>query len=172
MALSKDTVRPYWPKKLEHFVVEKEAADGAGFTPGTVVVEVSGNIVGVDLNESLHLELPCYMVWTDGSTRVDIEYINSSGTTKEMYTCLAGQFKADVLADTTLFVSAPVAGDTLVKSDSTSGGAAGKMEPLNSSELASRLGTDVENYLSVLGRVEGDARSGDANFVNCSFDLG
>lgn len=167
MALSKATLIPYWPKDLHTILVEKESAAGANFTPGTLVVEVSGSVVACDTDTVSHRTLPAYMVWTDGSTRVDTTEYKLDGTTVQLHTCLAGQFKADVKA--TLFTATPVAGDVIAKSAT-----AGQLDPLDAAQLAALIGSGAERVVEVIGRVEGASRKAglDSTFFNCSFDLG
>lgn len=165
MALSKATVIPYWPKDLHTILVEKESAAGANFTPGTLVVEVSGEVVACDTGTALHEHLPAYMVWTDGSTRVDTTEYKLDGTTVQLHTCLAGQFKADVKA--TLFTATPNPGDMIGKSST-----AGLLIPLNAAAVAALIAAG--DSFQIIGRVEGASRKAglDSTFFNCSFDLG
>lgn len=173
MALSKETLIPYWPKNMFDTVVEKTSASTGtalvahAFTPGTLVVEISGKIVACDTDTTSHKTLPAYMVWTDGSTRQDILEYELDGTVVEQYTCLAGKFKADLHAD--LFTSTPQAGFVIMRSAT-----AGKLNVVSLADYTTLLGTSAGNDLLVVGRVEGAGRKKglSASFWNCSLDLG
>jgi len=170
MALSKTYVRPYRPNDMSTVQREKVAADGSGFTPGTLVVEVSGLLVECDTDTAVHKTLPAYLVWTDGSTRQDISTYESDGTQVEMYTVLGGNIRADLAAS--LFTATPVAGDTLVRSAT-----AGKIDPLDAAELADLLNEAettglASNVTQIIGVCEGASHFGNSGFYNCSLNLG
>ena len=165
MANSKTVVRPYFPKDFSTQLVEKSAAAGAALTPGTLVVEVDGLIVACDTDTALHTTLPVYMVWTDGSSRTDIQVYQLDGTSTEMYTCIAGVVKADVAA--AAFSATPVAGDLLLRSAT-----AGLIDPLSEAEYTTLLGTTVAADQRVVGRVEAvGGRLAGAGFFNCTLNL-
>lgn len=164
MALSKDTLVPIWPKDFSTILREGRAADASGFSPGDVVVRINGLLVACDTDSSLHTELPAEMVWIDGTTRQDISRYELDGTVVEEYTTIAGKFIAEVTAD--LFTTMPEAGDVITKSTT-----AGKLDPLDATELATFTG-EPEVMLQVVGRVVGDANLAGTGFYLCHFDLG
>lgn len=164
--LSKTRIRPYGPKHIDQFVQVYKAAADAAFTPGTCVVLVNDRLVACDRDTALHLRLPAYLVWEDGSTRFDVGPVyNLDGTTYSHYTCFVGEILADLGAD--CFTATPEAGDTLVKSAT-----AGKIDPLDATELATLLGSDVENMQLVLGVVQGASFFGNTGMWNCKLKLG
>lgn len=164
--LSKTRIRPYGPKHIDQFVQVFKAAEGANFTPGTCVVLVSDRLVACDRDTATHKVLPAYLVWEDGSTRFDLGPVyNLDGTKYTHYTCFGSQILADLGAD--CFTATPEAGDTIVRSAT-----AGKLDPLSAAELATLLGSDVENYQLVLGVVQGPSFFGNSGMWNCSLKLG
>lgn len=165
MALSKDKVRPYFPKDLSHVIVNKKAATATSLTAGDLVVEVSGQIVLCDTGTAVHKTLPPYMVWTDG-TRTDISEIELDGTEVNNFECLSGHVKADLHDD--LFVTSPAAGNVLIKS-----GTAGKIDHQTASAFATSVGTSADHVLLVVGRCESTSQrlESDANFYNCTLTL-
>lgn len=163
MALSKTYIQPTYPQDMSTRVVDKIAAAGASFTPGTLVVEVSGVVVPCDTDTAVHNTLPAYFVWTDTTQRVDINRVQLDGTRIVMVTCLAGEFKADLA--TSLFTATPVAGDIIVKSAT-----AGKLDPVSVAEYNTLVGTGTtaaQNLLKV-GVVEGPAVRAGSGFWNCT----
>lgn len=166
MALSKEFIRPYAPKDFSTMLLEKKSVDGADFTPGTLVAEVNNLIVACDTDVAQHETAPAFMVWTDGSTRVDTVYEQLDGTLLQLHTCIGGQFKAD--CNVSLFTATPVAGDVIAKSAT-----AGKLDPLDSAELATLLASP-EDETHIVGRVNGSARRAElsTDWFDCHFDLG
>jgi hypothetical protein len=164
--LSKTRIRPYGPKHIDQFVQVYKAAHGAGFTPGTLVVLVNNRLVACDTDSALHKELPAFLTWEDGSTRFDMGPVyEKDGTKHDHYTCFVGEILADLGAD--CFTATPEAGDTLVKSAT-----AGKIDPLSAAELATLMGTDVENYQLKIGVVQGPSFFGSSGMYNCKLKLG
>lgn len=162
MANSKATMTPYFPKDFSTQLVEAKAAAGADHTPGDIVVvdNATNQTILCDGSLDLHNALPKLMVWTDSSSRQDVDIIRLDGTLEQSETCVGGQFKADVAVS--LFTVAPSPGDFIIASVTVPG----RLDPIAA----------PVNPLDVIGRVQGDARKeslrGTGNFVDCSFDLG
>ncbi len=168
MALSKDVIRPIWPKDFSTILREGRSVDGADFAPGTLVVRVNGLLVACDTDTALHKTLPAELVWTDGATRVDLARVELDGTDRQEHTCMAGQFMAECAAS--MFTATPAAGDVLVKSAT-----AGQIDPLDATELATFVTGETDALLAelqVVGRVVGDADLAGTGFYLCHFDLG
>lgn len=168
MALSKDTLRPIWPKDFSTILREGKSVDGANFAPGTLVTRIGGLLVATDTDSALHKTLPCEMVWTDGATRFDLQRYELDGSVRQEHTNLVGKFIADVSAG--LFTATPDAGDVLVKSAT-----AGKIDPLDETEWTTLFGdgsaADLLQF-QVVGRCVGAAALAGAGFYLCHFDLG
>jgi hypothetical protein len=164
--LSKARIRPYWPKQFDQFTEVFKAATTQNFTPGTLVTVINGLLVPCDTDTAIHQRLPAFMVWEDGSTRHDVGPVyNRDGTSYDNYTCFVGDVLADASAE--LFTATPEAGDTLVKSAT-----AGKIDPLDAAQLATLLGSDVENAQLVIGVVLGSSKFGNSGFYSCKFNFG
>lgn len=163
--LSKERIRPYWPKQFDQFTQVRKAATTANFTPGTLVTLVDGLLVAVATGTAIHQRLPAMMVWEDGSTRHDVGPVfNRDGSSYDNYTCFVGDVMADASAD--LFTATPAAGDTIVKSAT-----AGKLDPLDAAQLATLLGSDVENEQLIVGSVLGASQFGKSGFYDCKFNF-
>lgn len=162
MALSKERINPIWPKDFSTILREGRSAQGANFAAGTLVVRVGGLFVACDTDVALHKELPAELVWTDGTSRVDLERYQLDGTVVQEHTAMAGKVICECAA--AMFTATPAAGDVLTKSAT-----AGSMDPLDATELGV-FTTNPEDMLQVVGRVVGDA--GRAGFYLVHFDLG
>lgn len=166
MAKSKDYVFPIFPKDLMNNIREGQSASGADFTPGTLVVRVNNLLVACDTDTATHSELPCEMVWTDGSTRVDGEEVYlRDGTVVQQHTTLCQRFIAECA--TSLFDNAPAAGDVLMKSSN-----AGKISNLTAAAYETLVDTNPEQSLEVIGRLVGAGDRRGTGFWLCHFDLG
>lgn len=164
--LSKERIRPYWPKQFDQFTEIYKAATDADFTPGTLVVAVNGLLVACDRDTAIHQALPAFMVWEDGSVRHDVGPVyNRDGTSYDNYTVFVGDVLADASAE--LFTATPEAGDKIVKSAT-----AGKLDPLDAAQYATLVGSDVENTQLVVGTVIGASKFGKAGFYSCKFNFG
>lgn len=163
---SKDRIRPHWPKQFDQFTEIFKSAEGADFTPGTLVVPVNNLLVKCDRSIALHQSLPALMVWEDGSVRHDVGPLyNRDGTAYDNYTCFVADIIADASAD--LFTAVPEAGDKIVKSTTP-----GKMDPLSAAEYATLVGSDVENTQLVVGTVIGTSKYGASGYYSCKFNFG
>jgi hypothetical protein len=163
--LSKERIRPYWPKQFDQFTQVRKAAVDAAFTPGTLVTLVDGLLVRCATGVAVHQRLPAMMVWEDGASRHDVGPVyNRDGTSHSNYTCFVGDVAADASAE--LFTAVPVAGDTIVKSATP-----GKLDPLDAAQLATLLGSDVENEQLIVGSVLGASQFGKSGFYDCKFNF-
>jgi len=168
--LSKDRIRPIHPKDFSTIVREGRSADGANFTPGTLVVRVAGLFVACDGDLALHQRLPAEMIWTDGSSRFDLQRYDLDGTVRQEHTAIATTFIAEASAD--LFTATPEAGDVLVKAGTA---AAGLMDPMNAAEFAAFVTGSTDAALAslqVVGRCVGDADLAGVGYYLCHFNLG
>lgn len=151
---SKERIVPILPRDMSNIQREGVAAPGSAFTPGTLVVRKDGKLIACNLADAdgptaaLCAIAPVEIVWTDGSTRVDVERIELDGTKTEQYTTLAFDFMAEV--DVTLFTATPLEGEFLTKSST-----AGKMDPLTLAELNALGGAEVDSRHLVVGSVIG-----------------
>lgn len=167
MPLSKDTVRPVWPKDLSSIVSEGTANHAprstSAFLPGTVVVrDASNELVACDA--ATHIYEPVEVVWTDGTTRFDVDVVESDGSEKTRYTTLVGPFIADL--NVSLFDAPPAVGEVIVKS-----AAAGNLASVNDAGLQALLdsgGPDQGDQASQgHGLVIGKILSVSGDFVRC-----
>lgn len=164
MALSKDTMRPLWPKDFSTIIRDGVSASGANFSPGTLVVRVDGLFVACDAAVALHKTLPVEMVWTDGQTRLDLERYELDGTKLQGHTTACGKFIAEIAS--TVFTSTPNPGDILTKSAT-----AGKIDPIDAATFNSLESGDALAQLLVVGRCVGNAELSGSGFHLCHFDL-
>lgn len=167
MPLSKDTVRPVWPKDLSSIVSEGTAnhtpRSSVAFLPGTVVVrDASNELVACDANT--HIHEPVEVVWTDGTTRFDVDVVESDGSEKTRYTTLVGPFIADL--NVSLFDAPPAVGEVVVKSAAT----AGNLASVNDAGLQLLLDSGGDGGAQASqghGLVIGKILSVSGDFVRC-----